>query len=52
MPKYVITGTKVLKDGTEHLIREVAPSKVKAEWVSAHYVASGYTVTINEEESK
>lgn len=53
MPVFVITGKKVMKDGKEHVIRETAPSRIKAEWVSAHFVAEGYEVSINEvEENK
>lgn len=50
MPVYVITGTKVLKDGAVQTIRETAPSRTKAEWAAAHYVAGGFKVTINEQE--
>lgn len=39
-----------MKDGTEHVVRETAPSRIKAEWAAAHFVASGYKVTINEQE--
>lgn len=39
-----------MKDGTEHVIRETAPSRIKAEWIYAQYRAEGYTVTINEQE--
>ena len=49
MPVFVITGKKILKDGSEHIIRETAPSRVKAEWAAAHFVEAGYKVTINEE---
>lgn len=52
MPVFVITGTKIMKDGTEHVIRETAPSRVKAEWAAAHFVEAGYKVTINEQEKK
>jgi hypothetical protein len=48
MPKYIITGTKLTKDGTEQIIREYAPSQVKAQWVAAMYKAEGYSVTVME----
>lgn len=38
-----------MKDGKEQVISESVPSKVRADWVAAHYVAAGYVVTINEE---
>lgn len=50
MPVFVITGTKTMKDGTEHVISETTASRVKSEWIYAHYRAEGYTVTINEQE--
>lgn len=50
MPIYVIEGKKVLRDGSEHVIRETAPSMVKADWIRAQYVEAGYTVIINTQE--
>ncbi len=50
MPQFIVTGSKVLKDGQTHTITEVAASSTKAQWTAAHYVAHGYTVQINEKE--
>jgi hypothetical protein len=49
MPIFIVSGSKVMKDGTEHGIAETAPSRVKAEWIAAQYKAEGYAVTINEQ---
>jgi hypothetical protein len=51
MPEYIVTGTKVMKDGTKHVVRETAPSRIRAEWIKAHYVAGGYTVQVNQKEN-
>lgn len=48
MPTFTVSGSKVMKDGEVHTVAEIAPSKVKAEWVKAYYVEAGYTVTIEE----
>ena len=48
MPQFMVSGSKMMKDGHIHTVAEIAPSMVKAEWTAAHYVASGYTVTIEE----
>lgn len=43
MPVYKIEGVK-----GDHKIAEQAHSKVRAEWVAAHYVEHGYKVEILE----
>lgn len=48
MPKYVVLGKKILKNGQEHHIREESRSMVKAEWIRALYVESGYETSIEE----
>ena len=49
MPRYLISGSKVMKDGQIHTIAEEARSGTKADWIAAHYVEAGYTVKITEE---
>ena len=43
MPIFEIKGTK-----GDHKIAEQAHSKVRAEWVAAHYIEHGYTVEISD----
>jgi hypothetical protein len=48
MTKYIVQGTKEMKDGQLHEIREESPSLVKAEWIRASYVEHGYQTNVVE----
>ena len=41
-----------MKDGTEHVVRETAPSLVRAEWIKAQYTAEGYSTQIEKSDEK
>ncbi len=52
MPRYLISGSKTMKDGQVHTIAEEARSETKADWTAAHYREAGYIVTITKEEQR
>ena len=52
MPRYLISGSKTMKDGQVHIIAEEARSETKAEWIRAKYVAEGYKTEIKMEEQR
>lgn len=49
MPTFIVSGSKVMKDGQVHTIAEEARSGTKADWIAAYYVEAGYTVKITQE---